>query len=654
MRVGKVVIALFASLGMACAQGTSAPSYETGLEDLAITSVRPGLVVPGSRLAVLGQGFVDEKLGASRLRVVGSLGATQVDLALPAKFQDGRSLVATWPSDRIPGVGGTLVGQAQVEVDSFVDGATHVSPPIGISIETRLALEPRLDSAREGVVHANDPIDLAGDGFLLGEGEGESVAIVSGCFRQDGSSPCVPIEPVELRLRPETAWDRTRAIVPLAPEIVGIKPGHFEGTVVVENRHLVSQAVFASAPLRVAYQLISSEIESISPDSVSLGQYVDVRGGGFVGDPSGQSGHVMFTLLELTGKFTPETGGTSAEVSVTLVPQFISGPLVRYVVNEEDELGQLVNLRAVAGAFEGSVRPIVRYGDDEIAGKEFPVRLGLAHVKQVIWVNFLPAYVDSLRHFGMRFADDGIRARVLEVAQRDYAGINVEFRVESPADFALFQSVDIGGTDPNGMGLLGYDNSPGKDVDNRRLYDKIGGVNAKTQEDGYPGYGGVFVDSFLAFSQHPGRFATSLNGGEQVFDEVFDLLRPERGGQPVGAAELVGLPRLTSGEGCPARSDDRPMHVACAVWVLGSMIGTTMTHEVGHSLGLANPHGSGFHNPGDLPNRLMDGGAARSFAERAELHGSGPARFCKDEFVYLRQILPKDEPEPAIERPACR
>ena len=83
-----------------------------------------------------------------------------------------------------------------------------------------------------------------------------------------------------------------------------------------------------------------------------------------------------------------------------------------------------------------------------------------------------------------------------------YAGINVEFRTEPPLDFAQYAEVDIGGPDPNGLGLLGYDNTPGKDVGNSRLYDRIGGVNAATQGDGFPGYGGVFSDNFLGFSAH--------------------------------------------------------------------------------------------------------------------------------------------------------
>ncbi|HET6611883.1 MAG TPA: hypothetical protein VFG83_07850, partial [Kofleriaceae bacterium] len=121
---------------------------------------------------------------------------------------------------------------------------------------------------------------------------------------------------------------------------------------------------------------------------------------------------------------------------------------------------------------------------------------------------------------------------------------------------------------------------------------------------------------------------------------------------PVRAADVAGgVPVLDSGDGCPA--GDRPAQLGCAIWVLGSLIGTTASHELGHSLGLANPYGDTFHNAGDGKNRLMDAGNARPFAERAELFGEGPGRFCDTAYAYLRDILPTGEPADPIPRPKC-
>lgn len=87
------------------------------------------------------------------------------------------------------------------------------------------------------------------------------------------------------------------------------------------------------------------------------------------------------------------------------------------------------------------------------------------------------------------------------------------------------------------------------------------------------------------------------------------------------------------------------------MWALGSMVGSTVSHEVGHSLGLADPYGPEFHNAGDADNRLMD--ADRPFGERAELDGEGPSVFCDQEYAYLRMILPTDAAADPQPRPGC-
>jgi hypothetical protein len=102
---------------------------------------------------------------------------------------------------------------------------------------------------------------------------------------------------------------------------------------------------------------------------------------------------------------------------------------------------------------------------------------------------------------------------------------------------------------------------------------------------------------------------------------------------------------------CP--SGDRATRIACAVRTLGSLLGGTIAHEVGHSLGLANPYGDGYHDPGDAADRLMDAGGDRPFLERAELGGQGPGRFCDDEYQYLRTILPTSAAADPSPRPSC-
>src|SRR5262249_2087394 len=151
-------------------------------------------------------------------------------------------------------------------------------------------------------------------------------------------------------------------------------------------------------------------------------------------------------------------------LDLELVPEFVSGPVVRYVLSETDPLGKLIDLRKQSGIIQGTVQPIVADASGRVSGDAIPVALLVLPVKQGVYVNFLASYVESLRKFGLRAADPQIRARVLQVAARDYAGVNIEFRQQEPDDFALYATVDLAGPDPNGQGLLGYDNTPGKDT----------------------------------------------------------------------------------------------------------------------------------------------------------------------------------------------
>jgi hypothetical protein len=468
--------------------------------------------------------------------------------------------------------------------------------------------------------------------------------LVAGCFTPEAGGACRPVPAVELPLTP-AAPSRTRGSFAFSPRIAGIQPGTFTGTLALVN-HQAGAAPIAAAPVAVAYDLVTAQVFSVDPPAASLGQYVFVHGGGFVG---GEPGAV--TELELSGTLR-RAGGAATPFAMTLIPEIVDGRLARYVVSPDDALGHALDLRADTAELTGSVTPVVSYGGDRVRGAAAPIALAIAPVKQVVHLVFRPSYVEGLRDFGLRAVDARIRDRILAVCREAYRGANLEFRLDPPADFALFETVDLVGVDPNDQGLFGYDNSPGKDSGNLRLYDRIGGVNAQTQADGSPGFGGVFVRSLMGFSQHPGSFARPVDGADPVFDQLFDPFRADRGGAPITSADLAGeLPALADGAGCPAR--DRARQIQCAIYALGNLVGGTVAHEVGHSLGLANPYQDGFHDPGDAPNRLMDAGEARPFLERAQLMGQGPAVFCDGEYAYLRTILPSPEPAYAIARPGC-
>jgi hypothetical protein len=617
------------------------------LVDLSVRAVRPGIVLPGTLIAVEGDAFVDEPWGASRLRLRGQADGEDIDVRLPAEFVSYEQLQVSVDDaafDLLGGRSSWFQGQAFVEVQSAVDGALYASAPIDIAFEIRSSLEPVVERLQsEGVVFANEPIVVEGDGLLL-PGEGSSVAVVQGCFVPEGQSACDPVAPQEIPIELGDALQRETGWFAFEPRIAGIAPGRFEGSVTIRNDH-VGGTVHGSRTIACSYDLEEPIIYGADTNAASLGQYVTITGAGFVGSDEGS------TLLHFEGTFTPDATGTAVPLDEVLLPDVVDGRTARYVINEDDAIGQRLDVRIDTGVFDGTLTPIISYGDDEIRGDASPLQFRLAEVRQVVYVSFSPSYKESLRRFGLRAADDRIRARVIEVIERDFATVNLQVRTTVPEDFAYYAEVDVAGPDPNGLGLLGYDNTPGKDTDNMRLYDRIGGVNALTQQDGYPGFGGVFIESLFGYSSDPNGVTQTMDPDPR-FDQLFDGFRPDRGGTPVGADDLVlDIPDLASGESCPTATGERRLEIGCAVWALGNMIGSTVSHEIGHSLGLADPYGPFFHNSGDAPNRLMD--SDRPFGERAEIQGEGPSRFCVDEYEYLRAILPSNDDYDVSPRPAC-
>ncbi len=640
----RAATAIALALAAGCAS-SSAP--DVGLESLQLESVAPDTIIPGTKVVVKGASFVDTQWGTATVHLTGTAGGHDIDARWPATFVDFNTMTVAIDAGRIDEMGGDVDfhGQARVDVVAASDGDTYSSEAITVDLSFRNKLTPTPVSLNgEGVIFVNDEIVIEGDGFLLGGDEGTSVARVTGCFVASGQTTCKPITDLDVPLVPVDPLSRKRAQFPFGPKIAGIKPGEFRGAIAVVNKQM-KQPEIAAAAITVMYDLVTSQIFDVNPPAASLGQYVFIKGGGFVGGEPG-----ALTEIELSGTFN-KTGGNPAPVSMTLIPEFAEGRLVRYIVNTDDELGQSLDLRTDTGDFTGTATPIVSYGADRVRGTSKSVSFSIAPVKQVVYLQFQPTYVEGLRDFGLRAVDKKIRERIIEVCNRSYQGVNIEFRAEPPTDYALYESVELVGVDPNGTGLFGYDNSPGKDNGNLRLYDRLGGVNALTQQDGYPGFGGVFVRSLMGFSKHPSNGVKSVPGADSLFDKLFDPFRPDQGNDPVHASDLSGeLPKVDGGQ-CPG--GDRKQQIACAIFVIGNLIGGTLSHEIGHSLGLANPYMEGFHNAGDAPNRLMDAGGDRPFVERAELQGQGPGVFCDDEYDYLRMILPSAQPAPQIERPGC-
>jgi len=694
-------ISLWSCLLFACiGERMLLPEPDPGLAELALTELGPRTIVPGTELVLIGKSFPSPGDGMISLLLSGTLepsfgGKRKFEVRLAAEYKsptEARVLAGGELYGALMATDGTIDAHAVVIVDSAIDLLAHASPPLRIELRVARALSPRLDAVELGAtgrnasnlaeiatnrVHGNDWVVVRGDNLLFGGAEGETVAVLDGCFLPEGvSEPCTSpvgsggrlVAGVEVPVRPISPFDRRGGLFPYSPRIHGIRPGRFVGTVSLKNRQRTLAAPARSDPRPLAVTQVPPELRGISPPAGGLGQYVELMGAGFIGGQPGEA-----TLLRLAGQFMVEDSPlmipVDLEVVVEWVARYPDGPVGRYVLDEDDALGQALaprgGLRQVAGVYIGTASLVLRHGKESVVSPPISVKLELLHIRQLVLVRFLPSYMESLRLFGLRQVDRAVRARVLEVARRDYAGVNIEFQeiqpgAPPPGNYALYTIVEIGGSDPNGLGYLGYDNTPGRDRQNQRLYDRIGGVNAVTQNDGSPGYGGVFAEQLLGFSAHPANVEKIKvpAADSALFDAIFDPLRPDTDGMPATAAETARVPALSDSATCPARLGDHPRQSACAVLVLGNLIGTTMTHELGHSLGLANPDNprASYHNNGHVLGRIMNPGGLRSFRERAELASGGPAVFCDSDYAYLRRILPlplEVSAQPGPDRPPC-
>lgn len=517
------------------------------------------------------------------------------------------------------------LGLGEHTLDVVLEGRGLRSERYTLTLRIAEDLPLSLDEDLSGSAHRNDVVVLDGDGFIQ-PSEGELVLVIDGELVREGGTRVdvaarLPVTPVELA-------DRRRGVVVLTTELGGVFPGVLTASAHLE-RTLTGGMLTRTSPMPFTLTFERPELFSFDAATASVGRLVTVRGAGFLG---GAERPTETTLLRIAGNFTP-SGGSSRSVTGELVPRFVSGAEVRIVLETEVRSGEVVSrlFGAQRGVFEGTVTPITLAGRDEVSGSTVPLRLVLGPPVQVVELRFLPGYYDSLARFGLASAEaeiaEGIARRIEEI----YEGVNVDVRLEEPNDFDASATtvVEIGGPDPNGNGLFGYDNSPGKDVGNVRMFDAIGGTNAQTQADGFPGYGGVFVESLLWWSSHPelpGAQPPSSPEPDLLFDEIFDPVRA----RPASRAEIEG-----------GASGSRRAEIQRAIDALAAIVGETTAHELGHSLGMARPYGAptAFHREDDGDGCVMDRGGDRPLAERAAQPSAARSRFCDDEPAYLRMIL---------------
>src|SRR5690606_31676779 len=252
-------------------------------QDLVLTQVGPGSLLPGTALDVQGSfpGVVEDL----RLEVIGTLAGEELVLRLPlSRTELGAGLLGAWPEDMPRGNGSLLVRVLGVDA---VDGRPHSSARVPWVVQSAEELTPSLDAETTELAFVNDVIEITGQDFLLGAGEGQSWVVVQGCFTPQAASSCAPVSEQRLRadhkLLESAAPDRSRLGFAFAPRVAGVEPGSFSGTIRVENQ-LSSGRVLASEERDLSLELLAPRIFGLSPSGGSLGQRISVSGGGFVAE----------------------------------------------------------------------------------------------------------------------------------------------------------------------------------------------------------------------------------------------------------------------------------------------------------------------------------------------------------------------------------
>ena len=616
-------LALFLALLAAC-DGPPPAQPDAGLEPPLILELRaPSPALEGSILEVRAVGL-DVYRATPRLELLRPDGTFVAALdPVPDDDRHDGTVLFELSAEVI-----SVLGAGVHSVDALTVGEGPSSEPFPTELRLVTTLPVDLFTVPEGNVFRNEVAVIGGAG-LVSATEGTITARFEGTFTPDGGGGSTPLD-VTLPVAPLSRGDRERGVIVLTTDLGGLRPGTFAGTVQLRSSLRSGQSSESSA-LSTTLRFTPPALFGLEPTDAALGQVLRVTGGGFLG---GADRPTEGTSLRLEGSFTPAGGGAPEPFAATdVVPRFVSGAEVRLEIEAEAEGEALVSslFGHARGTFTGTATPVTSAGSEVLAGEPQPFVFRLGALRQVVYLRFLPGFYDSLRGFGLASAAPEILDRVKERIEAIYEGWNVDVRLEEPDDFSVnaYSVVEIGGPDPNGAGLFGYDNTPGKDIGNVRLFDRIGGTNAQTQTDGYPGYGGVFVDSILYWSSHPELPGTTPSAGpdpDPLFDEVFDPVRSA----PATRAEVRG-------EGEPARV----AAVRRAIRALGAIIGETTAHELGHSLGMAQPYGppNVYHNDFDAEGCLMDTGRDRPLGERMDEPGFAPTQLCHDHPAYLDAIL---------------
>lgn len=629
------LLASLAALG-GCRDNVADPDGAV-VEPPVVAAVSAELLVPGSTLLIGGEGFLAEPAGVTLVRLRGAVDGTLRSITLAPAEVSARQLrltVGTAFAALFGPAGGRFEGSLTVVVQPG-DQPAAAETEVPVSLRFAPAVAPVLATVDATEVAPGALLPITGDGLIDG-GEGHSELVLTGSFRLgDGTEVRVLGAALPLHAR----LGRSAGSFYLGAHAFPLAAGVFEGEAVLRTTNAAGE-VQETPPRTVLLGYRGPRVDRLGvvgqplpegPPAAARGQVLRLLGRGLL--PNDAEARTA-TLVHAEGTFTP-TGadpdrGEPEYTSLTFIPEvWIDDGEVRLPLRTRlDAEGRPAGLGARAGRFEGKVQVELHAGARRWRSPPRDLAFVVQPPTQMVYLRYLPGFLDGVARFGLLGAEADLRARILAVCHRDYAGLRVRFVETPPAGWAEYVTVEVGGRDPNGRGLFGLDNTPTKDVGNLRLDELLGGRNAETAEAGSLAFGGIFVESFLTLSPRhpPGHLGGPSLIADARFDDVFGPFSPA-----VDPAAVPYAPgeRLTG---------ERVEQAEVAVAALANLIGTTITHEVGHALGLAAVEGQ-VHNPGDTEGELMDAGLHRPFAERAALFGTPPARFRGPNRAYLEALF---------------
>ena len=602
--------------------------------DIQLTLVDETIVLGGSLLCkVEGAGAIVP--AAARVVLNGAIDGRPVEASIGADFVEtsqGLDVSVGWDKlVNILAISGEaeFQGSLRVELDDLGGGLKGIDELPTAIIFFRESLRPGLDLPSQLEIFADDQLRFPAEG-LLRPGEGTTDLLVDGTFSPTDGSAATLVSAV---LPVAVGASRQDAVVHWSVVVFGIKPGSFSGTLRPVNNHELGGRLEGDT-LNATIALLPSEIDGFDPPAASRGQIMRALGRGFISADANLGQSMFFTLdgsfRTRGGTVIDFSGPKAIQVAPEAVPSHTEAQLVlRSTVEDRGGVLTLVGLTAAPGSFQGTITPVLVQGNNTVFGRPFQGTLEVAPTLQRVFVRFLPNFSEALDSFGMRNVEPEIRARIFAVLERDYAGVNIEFSDIRPDDFVEYTIIEVGGPDPNGAGLFGLDNSAGKDTGNIRLNDIVGSQNAESGDLGFYVFGGVFIESFRTFSPSLDPGSTIASGN---FDQIFRPFMPALGGIPIDAAEWPDGPRVAD--------------IELAIFSMGNLIGGTITHEIGHSLGMSFfqedlfTDSMRFHNDFDEEGSIMDAGQNRPFEERVEFGDAPKPHFNERNSAYLQMILP--------------